>query len=393
VPALADQRGEAHGALQIFVQPAPSTALLVVTPLVNGAVNALPWLRLDVRWTADVVTGATPRTYGPADVVSAATRFTEVRHALGAGAEARAGAATVSAGYDYGFENDYRTHLVRGRVALDLLSHNFIVAANYSHSWSSICDLAQPGVSVLERQPLDSSRGCFGSTPTLTEESLNVDTAELSLTQTLTPSLVGALVGSYQHLDGFQSNPYRRVWLDGGRFQAQESHPRRRDRAALTERLRWAVESLRATLGADLRLYRDTWDVQSLTVEVEWEQPLGPRAPHWRWAGRTRGYVQSRAAFYRDAGESASYDRAGPVGSYFTADQELAPLADLLVGGRFSYARSSVTRSWRMFTDVAATLSLDWIKIFALSSDPPNAARTQGVASAIVVGASLNGGF
>jgi hypothetical protein len=392
-PALADEHGETHGTLQLYVQPAPSDWLLVFTPLVSGRVLVRPWLRLDVHWTADVVTGATPRTYGPPDVVTAATRFSEVRNALGAGAEARVGPATLSAAYDYGIERDYRTHLVRGGVAFDLLRHNFVVAAQYSHSWSSVCDLAQAKVPVLERQPLDTSRGCFADTPTLTEESLDVDTAELSLTQTFTPKLIGALIGSYQHLDGFQSNPYRRVWLDGGRYQAQESHPHLRDRGALTGRLRYAVESLRATAGVDLRLYRDSWGVQSLTLEIDWDQPLGSRAPHWRYGARARGYLQSRAAFYRDAGEANSYDRAGPVGNYFTADQELAPLADLLVGGRFSYASSSARRRWRMFTDVEASLSLDWIKIFALSPQPPNVARTESVASALVLAASAAGRF
>jgi hypothetical protein len=133
--------------------------------------------------------------------------------------------------------------------------------------------------------------------------------------------------------------------------------------------------------------------VQSLTLEIDWEQPLGSRAPHWRYGAHARGYVQSRASFYRDAGEADSYDRAGAVGCIFTADQELAPLADLLLGGRFSYASSSEKRRWRMFTDVVASLSLDWVKIFALSPQPPNVARTEGIVSALVFAASLGGRF
>src|SRR5262249_41683853 len=148
----------------------------------------------------------------------------------------------------------------------------------------------------------------------------------VALTQTLTRKLVGSLTGSYQHLSGFQSNPYRRVRLLGGLFQAQESHPHKRDRGAITARVRYAIASLAATVGGDLRLYRDTWGVQSITGEVTWDAPFHKQAPAWRYLVRTRGYVQSGAVFYRDVGYTDSYERAGPVGSFFTADQELAPL-------------------------------------------------------------------
>ena len=64
---------------------------------------------------------------------------------------------------------------------------------------------------------------------------------ELSITQTLGRRLIGALIGSYQHAGGFQSNPYRRVILLHGDFQPQESHPSLRDRFSVTGRLRYAL--------------------------------------------------------------------------------------------------------------------------------------------------------
>jgi hypothetical protein len=36
---------------------------------------------------------------------------------------------------------------------------------------------------------------------------------------------------------------------------------------------------------------------------------------------------------------------------------------------------------------------LNWVRIFALTPDPPNVARTQGWASAIVLGLSASGRF
>lgn len=391
----AQDRGDARAAVDIYTQPAPGDWLLVITPSVSADVNATKWLKFDVSWLADVVTGATPRTYGPPDVVTAATLFSETRNVLGAGASGTWGPATVSAGYAYGTENDYRSNLIRAGLKLDLAQHNTVIDARYSHSFDSICDLNQPGVPVLLRQPLDTSRGCFSGIASLTTESLNIDTVEASLVQTLTRTWVGTVIGSFQHLDGFQSNPYRRVRLNGGLFQAQESHPSVRDRGAITLRVRHAIEKWRATVGGDLRLYRDSWGVQSLTVEASWEQPFHKEKPHWRWAVRARGYVQSSAVFYRDAGEPNSYDATGPVGSFFTADQALAPLADLLLGTRFTYtnSRPPERRYWRMFTGVDVTLKLDYVKIFPLSPEPPNAARARNWASALVLGASVTGKF
>jgi hypothetical protein len=393
--AAAQERGEARAELRVFGQPASSDWLLVITPSVSGKVTARPWLTFDLDWESDIVTGATPRTYGSPDVVSAATAFSEVRNVIGAGAAATVGPATLRAGYSYGSESDYHSQLVRAGVTLDLAQHNSILTADYSHGFDSICDLAQPGIALTLRQPLDRSKGCFTGIAALTQERLDIDNLEVGLTQTLTPRLLGGISGTWQHADGFQSNPYRRVRLDGGLMQAQESHPRLRDRGAATARLRYAIAPLAATLGGDLRLYRDTWGVQAITGELSWEQPLTLHAPAWRYVARARGYLQSGATFYRDAGWADSYERAGPVGRYFTADQELAPIADLLLGARFVHDSrfAPQERRWRMFTEVEWSLGADYLKIFALSPEPPNAARTRGFASALVLALSATGRF
>lgn len=395
LPAGAEERGEANASLRVFGQPASSAWLLVVTPAVNGNVSATPWLHFDVNWLADVVTGATPRTYGSPDVVSAATRFTEVRNVIGAGATVDAGPVSFAAGYAYGTESDFHSHLLRASVKADLFQHDTVISAEYGHSWNRVCDLAQADLPVLLRRPLDSSRGCFRNTPTLTEEALDTDSLDLAWVQTLTPRLVGALVGTYQRLDGFQSSPYRAVRLDGGQYQAQESHPRLRDRVGFTARSRLAVPSVQATFGFDLRLYRDTWAVQSITGEATWEQPFRQKEPAWRFQVRARGYAQSGAVFYKDAGNANSYENTGPAGSYFTADPEMAPLADLLLGFRAYYKTSPPTgkRFGRMFTSGEWGLFFNYLKQFALSPDPPVAARMSGFASALVLGGAVDGQF
>src|SRR5262249_45346577 len=162
----------------------------------------------------------------------------------------------------------YRSHVLIAGAQLDLFRHNTILAGSYAHNFDSVCDLDNRGLSETMRQPLGTSGGCFSDRTGLTVEPLAIEAAELSLVQTLHRLWVASLFGSFEHLDGFQSNPYRRVRLDRGMVEAQESHPRLRDRGALGLRSRVAIPAVRGTLGADLRLYEDSWGIRSVTAEL-----------------------------------------------------------------------------------------------------------------------------
>ncbi len=387
VAARADERGDARAAVQLFVEPAASQRVVVVSPSASGRADVTRFLNVQASFDADIVSGATPRTYGAPDAVSAATAFSDERYTFAARASGRFGPATVDAGYRFGFEHDYRSHVVGAGASVDLARRNTTLAASWAHNFDSVCDLDNGALATTLRQPLTTSRGCFAGTRGLTGESLAIDGVEASVTQVVTPRLVGQLVGAWEHLDGFQSNPYRRVRLDGGAIEAQESHPRLRDRFAVGLRARFALPAARAALAGDLRLYRDTWAVQSITVEAAWEQHLGA---HLLLKLRARYYQQSAAFFYRDAGDANSYENAGPVGAYFTGDRELAPLADLLVGARLTVVAG---RALGRLTDLEGAARLDLVDVFALSPLPPNADRTRGVVDALTAGLSLTGRF
>ena len=79
-------------------------------------------------------------------------------------------------------------------------------------------------------------------------ESLAIDSYAVSWTQVLTPIIVTDLSATFQVLQGFQSNPYRRVRLFGT-VEAQESEPLLRQRVAVQARLRFAVVRVRGALG------------------------------------------------------------------------------------------------------------------------------------------------
>jgi hypothetical protein len=391
--AAVEYAGAVAAALSVFAEPAPTQHVVVVTPSAGARVQIGTHVAVAVDWTADIVTGATPRVYGSPDVVTAATAFDEQRNSIAATVEAGTGPFTARAGYRFGIENDYRSHVLVLGAALDLFAHNTLIAATYAHNFDSVCDLNNQGLPPTLRQSLGTSRRCFSGIAGLTEEPLDIDGVELSITQTLTPRLVGALIGSYEHLDGFQSNPYRRVRLNGGAIEAQESHPRLRDRGAVTGRLRYAVGATRGALGLDLRLYRDTWSIQSITVETSWDQlHLKDRL---RWRVRARWYQQSRASFYRDAGQANSYERAGPVGDFFTGDRELAPFGDLLLGGAIFYRPRppAARRLGRIFTALDVGLRVDLVKVFAFTPSPPDVERTRGVVNALDVAVTALGQF
>lgn len=393
-PATADDDlGEARAAVRLFAEPAPSQTVVVVSPSVSARVAPRKWLAVRVAWDADIVTGATPRTYGSPDAVSGATRFADLRNTLAADLEGRFGPATLRAGYRYGVENDYRSHVVSAGAALDLNRHDTTVAASYSHNFDSVCDLDNRALPPTLRQSLGVSDACFTGHAGLTVEPLAVDAAEVGVTQVLTARLLVELAASLEHLSGFQSNPYRRVRLAGGMIEAQESHPSIRDRGAIALRARYALPRPGAALALDLRVYRDSWAITSFTVEAAWDQLFSEK--RLRWRTRARFYQQSRASFYRDAGEPDSYERAGPPGLYFTGDRELSPLADLLVGTRLSWlARPRAAgRVARLVQSIDLGVSLDAMKAFALSPEPPDAARSRSVIDALIAGISAAGRF
>jgi hypothetical protein len=369
--------------------------LHVFHPQADVAVDAGSHVTFSAGYDADVVSGATARTYKRntgVDATSGATPFSDTRHAFHAGLEYRTGAVTLDGTYTYAFENDYRSHVVGAGARVDLLNHNTTFALSYAHNFDTVCDADNRGVTPLQRVALDNARQCFTQTPGILDEALAIDSYQGSWTQVLTRVWLMQVTLGVEVIDGFQSNPYRRVRLFDGAAEAQESEPLLRQRVAAQVRMRWAIPSWHAAVGATGRFYWDTWGVRSGTAEVELSQYLGE---HFLLRLRGRYYQQSRAVFYRDAGEPLSYESVGPVGQYFTGDRELSPFRDYLVGAKLSYLRSADEhgRLGRLFTDVDVGVKLDVIKYDATTPQPPNLERSLGPVSALIVQAGVTARF
>jgi hypothetical protein len=237
-------------------------------------------------------------------------------------------------------------------------------------------------VLAVDRRSLSASKGCFDKSSGLIEEPLAIDSYVISWTQVLTPILLSEVSASFQVLDGFQSNPYRRVRIFGT-FEAQEAEPRLRERVAVQARIRLAVPRARGAVGVSGRFYWDTWGVKSGTAEVSWEEWVHPQVV-MRLRGRF--YQQSRALFYRDAGEALSYETVGPVGQYFTGDRELSPFRDYLVGFKVAYVKNADEKGkvWRAFETLDLNAKIDLLSYQALTPLPPNQARDVGFIDAIL---------
>ncbi len=380
--------------LGYFLEPAAKQQLNVVHPAFDAHVDlGHPAISLNLGYNADIVTGATPRTYAKPtsklDAVSAATHFSDTRHAIHGGLEVRVGPTQLSAGYTFGIENDYRSHSIDAAAQVDLWGKNTTFKLGYSHNFDSVCNVDNSGASPLERQALATSKGCFDKkTMGLTADSLAIDSYAVSWTQVLSPIVLSDLSVGLQVVDGFQSNPYRLVRLFNGTVEAQESEPLLRQRLAIQGRLRIAIKRAKAAIGAVGRFYDDTWGVVSGTAELSWEQYI---IPQLLLRLRGRFYQQSRATFYRDAGETRSYDAVGPVGQYFTGDRELSPFRDYLGGLKISYLKNADEKGkiGKVLESIDVSLKFDLIHYEKLTPDPPNSERSNVFIGALILQAGL----
>lgn len=309
--------------------------MTVVTPSVRGRIDPVDEVTVRLGWDADIVSGASVAVVDAPgtrpDVITTATQLDDVRNVFTGGLELRSDFGSLRAGYSYGFENDYRSHALTLGARTELFERNTTFDLSYAHGWDSLCNVAQPRAQdPVERRRLPSSAGCFGESRDLTTHEVALNSFQGTWTQAWAPIFVTQLSLSAQLVDGFQSNPYRAVWL--GRSSAQEHHPDHRFRYAATLGARLWIAPISGALSATGRAYRDNWGVQSLSAELALEEVIEGAL---RIRVRGRYYTQTAAAFFSD-----DYAIA-PRGQYFTGDRELSMMSSVLVGGSLSYTFSS----------------------------------------------------
>jgi hypothetical protein len=119
----------------------------------------------------------------------------------------------------------------------------------------------------------------------VTYESKRTSSAFFSVSQIIDQYSVFQSSLNLTHHSGFLTDPYK----------LNDARPDSRTQTALSNAYRRFIPSLDAALHLDLRLYDDSFGVNSLTFEASWYQNLGD---NWQITPSVRYYSQSDADFF-----------------------------------------------------------------------------------------------
>lgn len=401
-PARAEDRAQISTMLFQESRSGDKGGLTVVHPQVDVGADIGRFVGVDLRYAADAVTGATATTY-QVDAVSAATSFSDIRHegTLALALQGRRSKLVINT--TFGTERDYLSRQIGGTASIDLPGRNTNVALAYSHSFDVVCDRDNGDAMPLERQALTGAETCdksglmFGKDrPGFTRwRKLAIDTAQFTLTQTLSPTMNLQVAAYGQILEGFQSNPYRRVKVGGN--SPQEHIPDTRARWSVKARLNRFLPALRAAVHFDARFYDDTWRVYGGDAELGYSQYLGTSL---LLKVRARVYQQAAAKFFKDA---FFYETESTAGEYYTGDRELSPVRSALVGAKLTLlAVSDDHPIWGLFDKLQFHVKGDLLVLDQVAADSslsnPAGISTQflygnSFVDALVLQAGLQGNY
>lgn len=337
--SLAEDRAEVSTAVFAEQRAGGSGAMTVIHPQALFGVDLGRYVTLEAAYQADAVSGATASVY-QVDAVSSATEFSDFRNAGTVALGFRGKRSRITFAGTFGTERDYLSRQVGGSASVDLPGRNTTVALAYTHGFDQICNRDNAMASPLEARALIGADPCakpnvlwgedtlVDGVRVTTWENLSIDTAAVTITQNVSPTMNLQLAAWGQILDGFQSNPYRRVRI--GPNTPQEHIPSVRDRWSVSARLNRFVPALSAAAHFDARFYNDTWGVTAGNVELAYSQYFGKSL---LLRVHARVYQQSAATFFKDA---FYYETESTAGEYFTGDRELSPVRNAAVGGKLT---------------------------------------------------------
>jgi hypothetical protein len=367
-PVPAGANTEASSRVTLFREPSTSNAnLTVVHPQVDASAAIGSSFNIVAGYQVDIVSGATPSTFG-VDAVTAPTKFSDVRQEVKAGFDFTRPSSGLGASYSYGWESDYKSHAISASTHSDLADHNFTLGVGFTHNFDRVCDNnnAAAGADPLNLQPLGSSKNCFQNAADVVTHHLSIDSFEPSLTWTATPRLVTQAGTTIQILDGFQSNPYRRVQVGSQHRTPQEHMPNFRQRYAVFLRAAYALPDMRASLVGGVRFYRDSWAIMATSAEANYNQYLGQSL---LLTLRGRYHQQTAASFYRT---SRGYQTEGPAGQYWTGDREMSPMSNYLASLKTAFLKRPGQDRSAWFSEIELSAKIEALFYRLESPDAPN---------------------
>ena len=268
----------------------------VVQPMLDGAFDVGDTGSARAHFLVDAITSASVSA-GPGG-----DGFTEKRYEAGLGYRHQLRRLALGGTVKYSTEPDYKSRYGALTAELELLQKNVTVAATLGGGYDSIIPAG-----AQERHDLAYGLG------------------SLSVSQLVNRHGVVGLSYDVIHLDGYQSNPYRRVTINGTLLQ--ENHPATRTRHAVAASVKWFFPSVTTTVIGSYRFYADDWDLHAHTPELRVVKDVGD----WIAVGaRYRYHRQDAADFYQ-----AQYDA---LQTFVSDDDKLSAFDGHLLGGRLEVA-------------------------------------------------------
>ncbi len=370
--AFAEDHAEVSTSLFEEKRDGGKGGLTVVHPEASFGVDLGRYVTLDAGYAADAVSGATASVY-QVDAISTATTFSDTRHEGTAALGFQGRRSKLAFSTTLGMERDYISKQIGGAGSIDLPGRNTTLALAYSHSFDQVCDRDNTNAMPLERIALTGADPCpkqnaiFGKdVPGMIQwHDISIDTAQTTLTQNLTPTMNMQLALYGQIIEGFQSNPYRRVLV--GMVATQEHEPDTRARWSLTARLNRFVPKLHAAVHVGARFYDDTWGVVGGDVELAYSQYFGNSLLLRLHA---RVYQQTAATFFKDA---FFYQTTSAAGAYYTGDRELSPVRDAVIGGKLVLVSAGRDKKvWGVFDKLELNIKGDIMFLARLPAEDPS---------------------
>jgi hypothetical protein len=387
--AVAEDRSEVSTLVFAEKRDGDKGGLLVVHPQASFGVDLGRYVMLNVDYAADAVSGATSSVY-QVDAVSTATKFSDVRNEASVGLGFKGRRSQITFGATAGTERDYVNRAFSGSASIDLPGRNTTIALAYSHSFDQVCNKNNGMATPLESRALVGTDPCPKTGLIIGKDDpmgrtvwadLGIDTAQATLTQNLSPTMNMQIAGYGQVLDGFQSNPYRRVRI--GPNAPQEHIPDERARWSVSARFNRYLPKLKSAIHFDARFYDDTWRVVGGNLELGYSQYVG-KSLLLRFY--TRIYQQSAAKFFKDA---FYYQTQSTAGEYFTGDRELSPVRDVSIGGKLTLITIGRDKPvWGLFDKLQFNLRGDIMFISNLAADD-EANNAGGIDKQFIYGTSL----
>ncbi len=267
----------------------------------------------------DSISGASP------DVLLGASEYDESRDEYTLGGTYLYDNTLLDLSYTYSDEDDYESNMASFDV-----SHEMFGAMTKVNIGASV------GTDDVERSDLPSFA-----------EDLDRYSFRAGISQVITKTIVMAFDYEATVEEGFLNNPYRFVFVNGvSQGSGSEEYPDTRTGQAYSLKgVKYWQHRASTSLG--YRFYRDTWDIRSSTVDLNYSQYIGNQ---WVVDVYGRYYTQDEADFYSDNFNTRL--------RYMARDKELSSFDSFAIGGRVRY---DVFKDYKFLRTASLNLAVEYL--------------------------------